>query len=397
MKITRIGSSFPLLTASTLGGGGGTISPAVGSDLVPVSNGSNGWAWGSNVSRISAGGSNVTGPYVNFAAGSNVTLTIDGAVASNTIRIHATSGAASFGSNSNAVSSANAPGASTDSSRADHVHLGVTSLAHSSNTFSGPVILTASGVLGITSPTPGTYNLSATGGSGGGGSTITTKDEGSTLSTAVTTLDFVGAGVTASGAGATTTVTIAGGGAFTALSDTFNRADGAVGNADGGPLQVWQASSGTWEIFTNRLRETGAGAERFIFTYAGYQRGLRTFVWTMNTKPTTGDGGLVFRAPYGGSTVPPLLLLNVEATYKLYSLGGGGVYTAITVSSGTPVAPVNGDVITVVDDGIQVKVSVNGGAQVVYVNTTLQGGPFVGFRNSSGGGMTHDSIVITDT
>ncbi len=38
--------------------------------------------------------------------------------------------------------------------------------------------------------------------------TITTKDEGTTLSTAVTTLNFVGAGVTATGAGATTLVTI---------------------------------------------------------------------------------------------------------------------------------------------------------------------------------------------
>jgi hypothetical protein len=44
----------------------------------------------------------------------------------------------------------------------------------------------------------------------GGSGTITTKDEGSTLSSTVTALDFVGAGVTASGAGATTTVTIAG-------------------------------------------------------------------------------------------------------------------------------------------------------------------------------------------
>jgi hypothetical protein len=47
---------------------------------------------------------------------------------------------------------------------------------------------------------------------GGGGTTITTKDEGSTLSSTVTTLDFTGAGVTASGGGATTTVNIPGGG-----------------------------------------------------------------------------------------------------------------------------------------------------------------------------------------
>lgn len=45
-----------------------------------------------------------------------------------------------------------------------------------------------------------------------GGTTLTTQDEGSTLSTTVTTLNFVGAGVVASGTGDTTTVTIAGGG-----------------------------------------------------------------------------------------------------------------------------------------------------------------------------------------
>ncbi len=46
----------------------------------------------------------------------------------------------------------------------------------------------------------------ATSGSGG---TITTQDEGVPLSTTVTTLNFVGDGVVASGGGATTTVTVA--------------------------------------------------------------------------------------------------------------------------------------------------------------------------------------------
>lgn len=61
------------------------------------------------------------------------------------------------------------------------------------------------GTLGIAAHVA-TYTPSAA------GTTIITKDEGSTLSSSVTTLDFVGAGVVASGAGATTTVTIAGGG-----------------------------------------------------------------------------------------------------------------------------------------------------------------------------------------
>ena len=46
----------------------------------------------------------------------------------------------------------------------------------------------------------------------GGGSAITIQDEGSSLSTAATTINFVGAGVTASGTGATKTIPINGGG-----------------------------------------------------------------------------------------------------------------------------------------------------------------------------------------
>ena len=46
---------------------------------------------------------------------------------------------------------------------------------------------------------------------GGGGSAITVEDEGTPLATAADTLDFVGAGVTASGSGAEKTITIPGG------------------------------------------------------------------------------------------------------------------------------------------------------------------------------------------
>ena len=56
-----------------------------------------------------------------------------------------------------------------------------------------------------------------TGISGGGG--ITIQDEGSTLSTQATTLNFVGAGVVASGTGATKTITISGGGGSSTPAD----------------------------------------------------------------------------------------------------------------------------------------------------------------------------------
>ena len=52
--------------------------------------------------------------------------------------------------------------------------------------------------------------IASTGGGGGGG--ITVQDEGTPLATTATTLNFVGAGVVASGTGATKTITVAGGG-----------------------------------------------------------------------------------------------------------------------------------------------------------------------------------------
>jgi hypothetical protein len=48
-------------------------------------------------------------------------------------------------------------------------------------------------------------------GGGGGGSAITAKDEGTNLTTAATSFDFVGAGVTATNTGGAVTVTVPGG------------------------------------------------------------------------------------------------------------------------------------------------------------------------------------------
>src|SRR5262245_1620891 len=53
--------------------------------------------------------------------------------------------------------------------------------------------------------------FTVSGGGGGGGSAITAKDEGTTLTTALTSLDFVGSGVTATSSAGAVTVTIPGG------------------------------------------------------------------------------------------------------------------------------------------------------------------------------------------
>lgn len=68
--------------------------------------------------------------------------------------------ALAFGSNTNDVSSVGTMGASSSNTRADHVHRGVRSLSHTSNTFFGDVTLTTPGDnVAITSPASGTLAL----------------------------------------------------------------------------------------------------------------------------------------------------------------------------------------------------------------------------------------------
>ena len=78
----------------------------------------------------------------------------------------------------------------------------------------------------------GTTWAPATDATGGGGSSLTIQDEGSALSTAATTLNFVGSGITASGTGATKTITVTGsGGSGIALADLSVASEGtAAGN-----------------------------------------------------------------------------------------------------------------------------------------------------------------------
>lgn len=92
MKVTQLGYPRPVrsLSGALSGGSAGQA---------PVANGSNGVEWTDIVQRISANGSNnLMGPFVNFASGSNILLTLDSgpigsAFPSNTVRIHGQAGA----------------------------------------------------------------------------------------------------------------------------------------------------------------------------------------------------------------------------------------------------------------------------------------------------------------
>jgi hypothetical protein len=122
--------------------------------------------------------------------------------------------------------------------------------------------------------------------SGGGGSALTVQEEGSSLSTAATTLNFVGAAVTASGTGATKTITIASGGLSDVVSDTTPQLGGTL-----------DANSNTIDMGTNILTDANLG--QFITAHGwgnhasgGYQTtsGLNAAIDTHvnQSNPTSG-------------------------------------------------------------------------------------------------------------
>ena len=89
----------------------------------------------------------------------------------------------------------------------------------------------------------GTQFAPAADATGGGGSSLTIQDEGSALSTAATTLNFVGSAVTATGSGATKTITITGGGSGIALTDL---SVGSEGSASGNGAIAYNSGTGVF-------------------------------------------------------------------------------------------------------------------------------------------------------
>ena len=100
-------------------------------------------------------------------------------------------------------------------------------------------------ITGIVTSIVGGTNVTVSGATGevtinasGGGSGITVQDEGSALSTLATTLNFAGAGVVASGTGATKTITIAGGGGSLASRTTKSATTASLNAAASGDLSI---------------------------------------------------------------------------------------------------------------------------------------------------------------
>ena len=127
------------------------------------------------------------------------------------------------------------------------------------------------------------------------GSTLTIQDEGSTLSTDATTLNFVGSGVVASGTGATKTITING----YSNSDVDTHLN--VSTAATNEVLSWNGSDYDW------VAQTG-GATTTVYQYT--DAGMSEFEYTASANQTTFSGSDTNSATLGYAVDSIMVFLN---------------------------------------------------------------------------------------
>ena len=141
-------------------------------------------------------------------------------------------------------------------------------------------------------------------GGGGGGSTLIVQDEGSALTSSATAINFVGAGVTASGTGGTKTVTIAGG----ASQNTFS----TVAVSGQNNVVADQANDTlTLVAGSNMTITTNASGDSITFASSGGGGGSGIALTDLSVGSegaAANNGGLSYNNSTGVFTyVPPLL------------------------------------------------------------------------------------------
>ena len=172
---THTSGSNALITLTNSAGGSDSVTLAAGSNIT-----------------ISESGDTIT--IASTASGSALTVQDEGSTLSTAATTLNFTGAGVTASGSGSTKTINIPGASSSYTDSDvNTHL-------NTSTASSGEVLSWNG---------SDYDWVAQ--SGGGGSSLTIQDEGSTLTTDATTLNFVGSGVTASGSGSTKTINISGG------------------------------------------------------------------------------------------------------------------------------------------------------------------------------------------
>jgi hypothetical protein len=214
--------------------------------------------------------------------------------------------------------------------------------------------------------------------SGGGGSSLTVQDEGSTLSTAVTTVNFVGAGVTATGT-TTATVTIPGvptyGTGVSTFLTTPTSANLAAALTDetGTGANVFATSptlvtpvlgtptSGTLTNCTGLPVSTGV---------SGLGTGVAAFLATPSSAnlaaaltDETGTGANVF------ATSPTLVTPNIGAATGTSLTTAGNITISVSNSGSNVLSVANPNTGVSADSRISLSNATNTGA-IVYRSTT---------------------------
>ena len=163
---------------------------------------------------------------------------------------------------------------------------------------------------GVTaSGTGSTKTITIAGGSDG----VTVQDEGSALSTTGTTLNFVGAGVTASGTGSTKTITISGGSGSSAADD-ITAGDAAVNiTTTSGNITIDAQANNSDIIF----KGTDGGSDTTFLTLDGSDAGTAIF----NNNITMSDNAFIAI----GASTDLRLRSNGTHGYVEHSSGSGSL------------------------------------------------------------------------
>jgi hypothetical protein len=154
--------------------------------------------------------------------------------------------------------------------------------------------------------------------SGGGGGALTIQDEGSALSTAGTTLNFVGAGVTASGTGASKTISIPGGSGI-AVVQRFKLNYDSSGGLDSTSDLTSLISSATISsdivtvTFDGSINYPPASIMVYGYDYQNNKYLLVPLETTMSTREIAGGGSSGSPTLFGGSATISLDLRLREA------------------------------------------------------------------------------------
>ena len=145
---------------------------------------------------------------------------------------------------------------------------------------------------------------------GSGGTAITVQDEGSALSTAATTINFVGSGVVATGTGATKTITISGGGSY---ADSDVNAHLNTSGASTNQILSWTGSDFAW--VTDQTGGGGSSTFAALTEIALADLDVHDIaVPATSVHVMTPNGSSSYRSDIHGTTDNPTIYVNAGET-----------------------------------------------------------------------------------